>query len=122
MRQVRFNAAFWPEMHELLQRRRARGAPLDAAFHEALAFTLSDLACDLMHVIRFNFVKYPILDVDEDAAWRTAVVTQEAELVWALTGAVHGEPMPQLTGCHILIRGMRFRGGDGEITTVGYIA
>ena len=83
-----------------------------------------------MHVIRFNFVKYPILDVhvDGDTAWRTARVTQEAELVWTLTDAVHaaahGEPMPQLTGCHIpvLIRGMRFRGGDGEITTVGYIA
>lgn len=113
MRQVRFNAAFWPEMHEHLQRRRAGGAPLDTEFHEALAMTLSELADDSMHVIRFNFVKYPILE--GDAAWRTARVTQEAELVWTLTGAAHGEPMP---GCQILVRGMRFR----EMTTVGYIA
>jgi hypothetical protein len=117
MRKVRFSAAFWPEMHEHLQRRRAGGSPLDAEFHEALAMTLSELADDSMHIIRFNFIKYPLME--GDAAWRTARVTQEAELVWTLTGAAHGETMPQLAGCHI--RGMRFRGGDGEMTTVGYI-
>ena len=119
MRQIRFNAEFWPEMHEYMQLRRAEGNQLDAGFHEDLAMTLSDLAADGVHIIRRNFVKYPFME--GDVGWRRAHVTQGAELVWKLTGGPRGEPMHQVAGNQVLVRGILFTHADGTETTVGYV-
>ena len=43
VRQIRFEAEFWPTMHETIQRQRASGTGIHSDFYEAFAGALADL-------------------------------------------------------------------------------
>lgn len=59
MRQLHFEADFWPGLHERVQHAAAAGAPLPAAFYERLAEALATLSAHDIRMMRVDFVRFP---------------------------------------------------------------
>lgn len=104
MRQIRFEAAFWPDMQVRVQTAAASGAPLPAAFHERLAEALATLSTHDIAAMRIDFRTFPAVpDSVETRFIRLGNTDDDPRLVFRFVGARRDAPMRAVAGMHILV-------------------
>ncbi len=104
MRQLTFDADFWPQLNMYV--RGPTSATIGDNFLQDFTNTLSDLATDQTHTLRFDFRKYPFMPAT-DLEWRTACINLSSTLIWKLTGARRDASMPMIAGNSIVIKGVQ---------------
>jgi hypothetical protein len=101
MRQIQFEAAFWPDIHVRVQTLAAAGAPLPTAFHERLAEALAILSTHDIATMRIDFKKFPAVPNSVETRFiRLGNADNDPRLLFRFVIARQDAP---ITGTYILV-------------------
>lgn len=109
MRQIRFAASFWPDLHVHIQSAAAAGQPLPPMFHERLAEALATLSTYDLATIRIDFRTFPAAGPEDVETRAVRLGTPEdgrPRLLFRFVGACRASPMRAIAGTHILVTGI----------------